>query len=163
MATNRGKDFEKVIKEAFLKIPDVSVDRLHDQTTGFAGSTNICDFIVYNYPHQYYIECKSVHGNTLPFANISKNQWQGLLEKSNIFGVQAGIICWWIDRDVTLFIPIQHLQSIKTFLPQSKSVRYDMERGHGVIEIPGKKKRVFFDYDMEQFFKEPIWKEKVWQ
>lgn len=163
MAINRGKDFEKVIKEAFEKVPDVSIDRIHDQTNGYAGSTNICDFIVYKRPYQYYVECKSVHGNTLPFNNITDRQWKGMLEKSKIFGVQAGVICWWIDKDVTLFIPIQALQSLKTILPQSKSVRYDMERVHGIIEIPGKKKRVFFDYDMEPFFKEPIWKEKVWQ
>ena len=46
MATNRGKQFEEVIKEAFESIPDVSIDRLHDQTTGYRGSSNICDFIV---------------------------------------------------------------------------------------------------------------------
>ena len=84
MAISRGKDFEKVIKECFELVPNTSVDRLHDQMNGFAGSTNICDFIVYHNPLIYYIECKSVHGNTLPFSNITKNQWQGLLAKSKI-------------------------------------------------------------------------------
>ena len=46
MAQNRGKQFEDVIKKAFLKVPDVSIDRLHDQTTGFLGSKNICDFVI---------------------------------------------------------------------------------------------------------------------
>ena len=59
MAVNRGKDFEEHIKQAFLQVPDVSVDRLHDQTNGYLGSSNICDFIVYKKPFEYYIECIS--------------------------------------------------------------------------------------------------------
>ena len=65
MVENRGKQFENVIKTAFEKVDGVSIDRLHDQTTGFKGSSNICDFIVYKEPYEYYIECKSVHGNLL--------------------------------------------------------------------------------------------------
>ena len=42
---NRGKQFEQVIKDAFLKIPDVSIDRLYDPMAGYAGVKNICDFI----------------------------------------------------------------------------------------------------------------------
>ena len=94
MAENRGKKFERVIKDAFQKVPGVSIDRLHDQTNGFRGSENICDFIVYRKPYEYYFECKSVHGNTLPFTNITDTQWNGLLAKSQIQGVCAGVICW---------------------------------------------------------------------
>ena len=148
MAKNRGKDFEGVIRECFERIDDVSIDRLHDQTNGYKGSQNICDFIVYRQPYEHYFECKSVHGNTLPFSNITETQWNGLLAKSQIEGVIAGIICWWIDKDITLFIPIQELNSLREFLPQSKSIRYDFEYG---IKIEGKKKRVFFDYDLESF------------
>lgn len=151
MAQNRGKDFENVVREAFEKVPNVSIDRLHDQTTGWKGSSNICDFIVYREPYEYYFECKSVHGNTLPFRNISATQWNGLLEKSFIEGVTAGIICWWIDKDRTLFIPIQTLQ--KLLNGGNVSYRYDWD-SYDVVEIKGKKKRVFFDYDMEEFLNE---------
>ena len=157
MAINRGKQFEDIIKQAFLKIPDVSIDRLHDQMTGYkVTSANICDFIVYKKPYEYYIECKSVHGNTLPFSNITTNQWNGMLEKSKIPGVFAGVICWWIDKNVTKFIPIQTLDYMK--FNGYKSIRYDMGVPYGcsfyMIDIIGKKKRVFFDYDMTTFFKE---------
>jgi len=149
MAVNRGKQFEDVIREAFEKVPGVSIDRLHDQTTKFKGtSANICDFIVYREPYEYYFECKSVHGNTLPFRNISATQWNGLLEKSFIEGVYAGVICWWIDKDRTLFIPIQTLQ--KLLNSGNVSYRYDWN-SYDVVELKGKKKRVFFDYDMESF------------
>ena len=150
MSVNRGKQFEQVIKEAFEKVSRVSVDRLHDQTTGYKGSSNICDFIVYKYPYQFYIECKTVHGNTLPFSNITNTQWNGLLEKSKINGVMAGVICWWVDKDVTKFISIDILEYEKS-IKEAKSVRYDIPCA---IELTGKKKRVFFDYDMEKFFKQ---------
>jgi penicillin-binding protein-related factor A (putative recombinase) len=163
MAKNRGKDFEQVIRECFERIDDVSIDRLHDQTNGYKGSQNICDFIVYRQPYEYYFECKSVHGNTLPFSNITETQWNGLLDKSQIEGVIAGIICWWIDKDVTLFIPIQLLKYL--YDKGDKSVRYDCDwrigepgekpftfkHVHRCFSIQGKKKRVFFDYDLEAF------------
>ena len=149
MAVNRGKQFEEVVREAFEKVSNVSIDRLHDQTTGYKGSQNICDFIVYREPYEYYFECKSIHGASLPFSNITETQWKGLLEKSKIEGVFAGVICWWIDKDVTKFISIQSLQWNKE--NGYKSLRYD-HNGTSFIEIKGKKKRVFFDYDMEEFF-----------
>ena len=164
MAVNRGKQFEEVIKEAFLKVPDVSVVRLHDQTTGYLGSKNHCDFIVYKKPLEYHLECKSVHGNTFPFSNITENQWNGLLEKSKIKGVVAGVIVWFVDKDVTLFVPITVLNDIRN--KGAKSIKYNEHakiylcgaevKAHigNIIAIKGKKKRVFFDYDMEQFFNE---------
>lgn len=145
---NQGKQFEAVVREAFERVPNVSIDRLHDQTTGWKGSSNICDFIVYREPYEYYFECKSVHGNRLPFRNITDTQWRGLLEKSKIEGVFAGVICWWIDKDKTVFIPIQTLQ--KLLNSGNVSYRYDWD-SYDVVEIKGKKKRVFFEYNMEEF------------
>ena len=162
VAVNRGKQFEDVIRESFEKVHGVSIDRLHDQTTHYKGSTNICDFIVYREPYEYYFECKSVHGNTLSiysndpkrkYGSISNAQWEGLLEKSQIDGVTAGVICWWIDKDKTVFIPIQTLELMKTV--GMKSVRYDAiddcDGDTDMIEIKGKKKRIFFEYDAEEF------------
>ena len=151
MAVNRGKDFENVIRECFKKVPNTNVERMADPVQGYLGIRNHCDFIVYHKPHEYHIECKSVHGNTFPFSNISKNQWDGLLEVSKIKGIIAGVIVWWVDKDVTKFIPIDCLEWNKQ--RGYKSLRYD-HNGTDFIELKGKKKRVFFDYDMEQFFKE---------
>ena len=82
MSTNRGKQFEDVIKQAFLKISDVSIDRLHDQTNGYLGSSNICDFIVYKKPYEYYIGYKSVHGNTLSIdSNDPKKKYGNITNK----------------------------------------------------------------------------------
>ena len=163
MAVNRGKRFENVIRKSFERVEGVSIDRLNDNTAGFKGIAGICDFIVYREPYEYYFECKSVHGNTLPFSNITETQWNGLLQKSQIEGVFAGVICWWIDKDVTKFIPIRDLVIAKKC--GYKSIRYDTEcyiehpmdeLGYKAfsVEIKGKKKRVFFEYDMEEFLNE---------
>lgn len=152
MSVNRGKQFEEVVKDSFQKVPNTSVIRLPDPVQGYLGYRNICDFIVYHKPHQYFIECKSVHGNIFPFSNITDNQWQGMLEQSKITGVVAGVLCWWIDKDKTVFMPIQTLELMKT--AGVKSVRYDIvcDGDTHMIEIHGKKKRIFFDYDMWLFF-----------
>ena len=152
MAVNRGKQFEEQIKEAFEKVPHTSVTRLIDPQNGYAGVRNICDFIVYHYPHQYFIECKSCYGNTLPFYNITKNQWDGLYEKSKIDGVVAGYIIWFIDHDRTIFVPAQSMITHKELGAKSYNIAKQWDSDY--IEIEGKKKRVLFDYDMNSFFEE---------
>ena len=151
MATNRGKKFEEVVRKAFEKVPDVSIDRIPDQTAGYLGARNICDFIVYKKPYEYYIECKSITGNTFPLSNITDNQWNGMLEKVKIEGVFAGIICWWVNKGVTKFLPIEELARIK--IKGAKSIRYDNNEIIDVL-IEGKKKVVFYDYDMKKFLEE---------
>lgn len=153
MATNRGKQFEDVVRHCFEQVPNTSVIRLPDPTNGYLGIRNISDFVIYHYPNQYFIECKSVHGNILPFSNITENQWNGMLEESKKKGVIAGIICWWVDKDVTLFIDINRLEYLRN--AGLKSIRYDNEEWTDlIIPIKGQKKRVFFEYDMANFFKE---------
>lgn len=144
---NRGKDFEEVVKKCFENVPDTTVIRLPDPTNGYLGVRNICDFLVYQYPHIMFIECKSVHGNTMPFSNITDNQWNGMLKQAETKGTICGVICWWVDKDVTKFLPITELAYIRDNFNQ-KSVRYDGIEG---FEIEGTKKRIFFDYNMEAF------------
>lgn len=167
MAINRGKQFEEVVREAFVKVPDVSVTRLHDQTMGYLGARNPCDFIIYHKPYLYAIECKSTHAGTLSiysndpkkmYGAITNYQWQALLEMSTVKGVTAGVLCWWIDRDVTKFIPIQMLQAMRDAGKKSISWQQDFfvheDRMYTTIDIIGKKKRVLFDYDMKKFLHE---------
>lgn len=161
MAQNRGKGFEDIFKKSCENVPGISIDRLHDQTTGYLGSQNICDFIAYRKPLEYYFECKSVHGNTLSifgndpkhkYGNITNTQWEGLLEKSEIPGVIAGIVCWWVDKDVTAFLPIKMLKDLRDTGYKSVNVNGEWQNYYGKRWnwhwVDGKKKRVFFDYNV---------------
>lgn len=157
MSVNRGKDLELIVKDCAERVDGVFVQRLYDPQGGFASVANPCDFIMYRYPKMYMIECKSVHGNTIPiytpnpnkrYGNISNTQWLGLLEASK-YGIVAGIICWWVDKDVTRFIPIQSLEGIRS--NGAKSIRYDAIIPNSYT-IVGTKKRVYFDYDFRGFF-----------
>lgn len=160
MAISRGKEFEHIIRESFEKVSNTSVVRLHDQTNGYKGGVNICDFIVYHYPYQYFIECKTTNGTTLPFSNITDNQWKKLFKMSDVKGVIAGVLCWWVKYDTTLFLPIQTLYEYDAI--GYKSVRFDLldnDRSidtdkitHIPVKVHGRKKRIFFEYDMQEFF-----------
>ena len=148
---NYGKDFEQLIRTAFEKQPNTSVIRLIDPQNGYAGVRNICDFVIYNYPNQYLIECKSCRGKSLPMSNITDNQWKGLLEMSSIKGVVAGYMIWFIDCDITIFVPA----AVANEILQSgrKSISKDIISDSRVIVITAKKKRVFFEYDMTEFIR----------
>ena len=142
------------MKEQFEKLHDTSVDRLYDVTTGYKNQNNICDFIVYRNGNLNYFECKSVHGNTLNFkSDIRANQWRGLLKKSCISGVNAGIICWFIDHDITIYLPIEDLQYLLQEGNKSFNILKDKEKILSV-EIIGTKRKIFFDYDLDHFLKE---------
>ena len=101
---NRGKDFETAIRECFETISSVSIDRLPDPMSGYSGVRNICDFHVFQAPHDFYIECKCLYGNTLNYKSaIRVNQWDGMEEKSKIPPntislVESRIICIEMSR-----------------------------------------------------------------
>lgn len=156
---NRGKDFEKAVRTGFEKVPCVSVDRIPDQMSGFAGSQNICDFIVYREPMLFYIECKCCYGNTLNYHAISDNQWRGLEQKSLIPGVIAGVMIWFIDHDETVFIPIQTLLERKRDGEKSVNAKTLNKWGMSIVRVPGKKRKILFDYDMEEFLNYIEWLE----
>ena len=150
MAVNRGKSFEGIVREAFEQVPDTVVYRLHDDMSGFKGVKNPCDFLVYHKPKLYALECKATNKPSLPFANISEYQWTELLKMSQIPGVVAGVLCWYVNYDRTVFIPIKFLETLKQ--NGAKSIRYDADDPH-IIDIPGRKKRVFWEYYMDEFFR----------
>lgn len=157
MGVNRGKDFENKVHEALLEVADISVDRFPDPMAGFAGVKNICDFGVYLFPYQFYFELKATESNTLNFKGaITQNQWEGLLEKSKIKGVTAGIIVWFIGHDITAFVPIQELEEMRNNGAKSFNVKDIYKEESAAIIIQGVKKRVFFKYQMKTFLKQLI-------
>lgn len=158
MKVNRGKKFEETVKESFEKIDYVSIDRYPDPMAGYAGFRNICDFGVYFHPFFFYLECKAFSGNTLNFASaITENQWNGLLEKSKIPGVGAGILVWFIDHDQTEFVPIQELSRLKDAGHASLNIKDVIANKVIHFPVPGELKRIYYDYDMITFLNHLVW------
>ncbi len=158
---NRGKDFEQHFRTE-MSNAGFDVNRLADNTAGYLGGRNICDFITYLYPNIFYLELKTTKGNTLPFSNITDNQFLGLTEKEKVEGAGAGIVVWYLEKDKTFFVSADCIMQLKkegcrslhidTLTTLSKN--FNICQYFKCFEIKGKKKRVFFDYDMEQFKKD---------
>ena len=145
MAVNRGKDFEAKFKKDFLKIKNSTVDRLYDSVSGYKHISNICDFIGYVYPNIYYLEVKSIHGNTFPFSNLS--QYEKLIDKVGIPGVRSGVVIWFVDHGRVLYVPVSTITTMKKDNKKSVNVNKSISEGYRIIEIPSIKKRIFCDSD----------------
>lgn len=94
MAYNLGKEWEDIVEE-WLKENNICYDRIHDQMSGKKGSTNVCDYDAYIYPHMYYLECKECASSLFNMLqNISEYQWIHMLQKDIFSGVRAGYVIW---------------------------------------------------------------------
>lgn len=141
--SNLGKQFELKFKEDFSKIPESTIDRIYDVTTGYKSISNVCDFICYKYPNIFYIECKSHKGTSFPFVNLT--QYSKLKDKVGIKGVRAGVILWLYEKDLVLYVPISTISQMMTDGKKSVGIR-DLDK-YNIIKIPSIKKRVFMDSD----------------
>lgn len=89
-----GKAAEQKLREWLDRPQDgYSFDRFYDQLSGFyQTSRNICDFVCYKYPNQYYIESKATWADRFDFSMIQEHQLNGLAQKSEISGCYGWII-----------------------------------------------------------------------
>lgn len=147
MAVNRGKQFESKVKEDWERsLPESVLLRLPDQMSGYAGySSNICDYIGFAGRCLWLVECKSIHGNTLPFTNL--RQYDKLLAYKDKPYTHPGVILWWVDLDKVAFIPIQSIEKMKADNKKSINIKMLNSDEYFLLEIPSKKKRVFMDSD----------------
>lgn len=154
MAVNRGKQFEQQVRNGFNGLHNTLCMRLPDPMGAYAGVKNPCDLVVYHNPIFYCIECKTTSTSTLPFAHISDNQWKSLGKAGNIDGVLAGVMVWYVNHDKTYFVPIQELERLREGGHKSLNLKMFFELsalGLNFMEIYGRKKRLFFDYNMNDF------------
>ena len=109
-----GKPAEHKIQE-WLDRPSEGYcfDRIPDQMTGFYGSKNICDFILYKYPKLYYIESKATWNDRFDFSAITSTQYAGLLNKSSIPFVYGLIVLLYASYKRCFFIDIRSIKELK--------------------------------------------------
>ena len=139
-----GKKFEDRFREDWIKtVPDSFIYRLNDQMSGYRGSSNPCDFIAYQKPNIFLIECKEHLGNTFPFSAF--RQYEKLVEYKDIDGVHAGVVLWMKDHDKVLWIPIKTFERLKQ--EDKKSFNIKMVDDYECLELPSKKLRTFMETD----------------
>lgn len=110
MAISKGKKFEKIVQEALAEWSPI---RLYDTMNGFRGVANPCDFIAYNFPCMYHLECKSTYDGTLNFSSISETQYEAATSRDEIKGIVAGFIVWFISLNQIVYIPGKTIKALK--------------------------------------------------
>lgn len=139
---NIGKSFEERFKEDWKKsFPNGTIDRLYDSMSGYLSISTVSDFICYNYPYMYYIECKAHKGASLPFTNIT--QYDKIKMKVGIPGIRAGVVLWLYEKDKVLYIPISTIIKMKE--DGEKSVGLRSLSKYDIVEIPSKKLRTYME------------------
>lgn len=118
MTKDIGKQFEERFKLDWLEsFPDSSITRLYDTQWG----SNICDFICYNYPNIFFIECKEHKGASIPFSKI--RQHEKLKSVVGIHGVRAGVVLWLSEKDIVMYIPASTITKMKKAGEKSVGLR----------------------------------------
>jgi penicillin-binding protein-related factor A (putative recombinase) len=168
---NPGKDFENDIAKSAEK-RGIFCYRLRDQASASFGQTdenirfsvrNICDFIAYEYPEQYLLECKSLLKSAVPFKSLkgkeSDNRIRDMGLKSIAHkGVLAFVIFNWRDHDnLTVAVPALMVHEFikyegRPYCKTRKSIplQWTVENG---IEITHRLKKVHYDYNLNDLIK----------
>lgn len=148
-----GKKAEGKIKE-WLDRPEegYSFDRLPDQMTGFYGSSNICDFILFKAPNMYYIESKATYNDNFPFAMLTDDQYNGLLNKSKIEGVKGLVIVLFASYQRAFILDIRDIDAqIKSGGPKSINIKKIEKWTIPFIEIQTiASRKALLDYNPDQ-------------
>lgn len=141
-----GKKFEAQLKKDWLKVEKAHIYRLKDIMSGYKKISNISDFVGYIYPYIFYLEAKTEQSNTLNFSRI--RQYDDLKDTIGYFGVNAGVIIWFYNRQKVCYVPIEECVRLKEVLGK-KSIHVNMigDSNYQVYEIPSILKRVFMDSD----------------
>lgn len=134
---NLGKKFEERFKIDWIEsFPMSTVTRLYDVTSGYTNISTISDFICYNYPNQFFIECKTHKGASIPFTNIT--QYDKMIKEVGKPGVRVGVILWLNEKDKVYYVPTSTITKMKEDGKKSVGIK-SISEGYRIIEIPCKK------------------------
>lgn len=174
MADNKGKKFEELVRRGFEKLSGTSIDRLFDLVGRYGGVSGTCDFIGYEYPFIFYIECKSHLGNTYPLDDLikkkkkekhpnRKTEYEILLEKDKIKGTNPCILLWFIDHKKVVYISIREFERIRSLGYKSINIKMVDNKDFNIITIPVEFKIVYPNLNLQILKNIAIQKLKDWE
>lgn len=119
-----GKKAEQKLRKWLDRPQDgYCFDRLPDQMTGFYGSKNICDFILFKSPNMYYIESKATWADRFDFSMITDYQYENLLKKSMIANVYGVIVVLFAAEQRAFIIDIREIDKVKASGKKSLNIK----------------------------------------
>lgn len=152
-----GKPFENQFRKDFERtFPYGRINRFKDQMSGFKNaSQNDCDFYAYNYPREFFIECKAHAGSSINWSAIP--QYDRLIDYKDVYGNVSGFVIWFYEKDKVIFVSIQ--DAIKMHEQGEKSIGLRMlnDTLYNIIEVPSIKKRVFMESDYNFLMEVPLY------
>lgn len=118
------------------------------------GSKNICDFICYKYPNEYYIESKSTYEDRFDFSMISDNQLNGVSDKGKIEGVYGLLIVLFASHQRAF---VFHMNDIREALGNNikslniKKIQNWLIPYKEIRTIPSRKNLLDYTGDIEEY------------
>lgn len=146
-----GKKAEAKLKE-WLNRPEEGFwfYRIPDQLTGFYGSANPCDFLLYRYPKMYCIESKCTYDDRFSFTMITDYQKEHLLEFSKVNGITSYIAVLFATQQELYLIDINDIKKVEESGKKSLNIKKKVQWNIPYIQVrtlPSRK--AMLDYDFE--------------
>lgn len=164
--SNVGKTFEGQLSKS---TPEYALlYRLNDPAQSFGGGSgsrfsikNPFDFILWDSKRHvlYALEAKTVAGKSISFERtkddagvIHLHQIEGLRKWNAYDGIVCGLIIEFRELEKTIFLHINDMDTIMCVLDKKSFTLNDLdENGVFYYQIPQKKKRVKYIYDLDTF------------
>ena len=155
-----GKKWESKFASTWkAQCPGNLIYRLPDQQSGYAGggSSNPCDFICHYSPYVLMVECKAHAKASIPFTAIP--QYERLLEYKGLKNVYPGVLIWFYEKDVVLWVSIEEMEKMVTDGEKSIGLRMIDEKkpykkSYNIIMVRAKKLRTFMEADIHRLIEQ---------
>ena len=176
---NKGKAFEKDFQEAakndelfVLRLHDTSLSWQHEKTSRFQPE-NPCDFLIYELPNLFAIECKSTCYKSLTIQRDIKDKTSKMIKAHQInslvnFAQQEGVFAGFlfnfrddedISNNVTYWLSIQNFSKFLCENDKQSINKLDCIQ-YGAVIIEQKIKRTHYTYNIKKML-EDIRKEEI--
>ena len=90
----------------------------------------------------FLVECKTTHDTTFNFAKLK--QYDKLLEYKDKKGVYPGVVIWFVELDLIVWVNISEIEKMKLEGKKSVSPKSLELNDYTLYQVPAKKKRTFF-------------------
>lgn len=143
---NEGKLFESHFKKCVSELDKHLIIRIPDQQSGYKGSYNIADFLVYNGYTLTLVECKTVADGRFALSNVNPNQ---LNDMCNFTKIVPNLKCLYViffrEPKIT---KVFTCDDVKTFIDLGNKSIFSDDR-HKARVLVGKENKKYIKYSSD--------------